>query len=801
MKNRFALIDTVAHTIVALLILIALAACGGGGGGGADPATTPTVARIDIDRPTVMLTAPGQERQLSARASTSDGTAVDAKVSWTSSAPGQVQVDANGKVRAVTALGSAQIVAEVNGVRSTPVLVSTVELHPGTLLVRDAEVARIGTPEAAAAPAETIVYDVWLAGVAPPAPGALVLASETSPVGGRVVASAVEDGLTRVRLQVLNLPDLLARYDFNWTLDLSAYDIVWREPAATGTSQRARAAREHTLDETEVRLADRTIPPGSARPICTLSASAKLQTSPVKAKVSGNPKVEILSSRLNASLPPGRLRAVLKGDIKLETEVGLMAEAGLNGEVKCELTGGSIPIPLFAFAGLEIPLGIGAKASGTLEVASLDIGLAGELGATFELGVDCAPPAPCAVVHSAEPVREFKPHVKASTTEGDGLKVELKASAYLMTGLNVVLIQKVLVFKALEATAGPEQSADFGTLKRQADDLPYASNYKLKIAAEIGPGTNLKKAIEKLTGTEGDNFSFKLPIEVPLSESPNGTWKPDKTSALPDRDTVRLTIDVKPESTRYFALGYNIQSIEIHRRSEGEREFALLHTLGAAEPQARFIWDWSPTAADAGKNEFAVFAVSKLPVVRLEIGTVQEVQVGCIGGTGSARPQAQQSSGGVCKEQWIGRAEGETNDLIRFSMEEEPMVWEQDLTLQIGPGVSALRPRGSVRVQLLAHTNLGCTVTPEVFDTFPASSLMTVHRNVDPPQYTFGLQVDATITISCPNSAPLTFPTRVLSINGTGTLTREGTLMEFNQSSPQGRYAYRFELKPPDASP
>ena len=93
--------------VLLALGLLALAACGGG-----SSATDETVARLEVDRPHVLLTGPGQERQVSVRGFNAGGGSVDAKVVWTSSAPDQISVDGNGKLRSITALGSAQIVAE-----------------------------------------------------------------------------------------------------------------------------------------------------------------------------------------------------------------------------------------------------------------------------------------------------------------------------------------------------------------------------------------------------------------------------------------------------------------------------------------------------------------------------------------------------------------------------------------------------------------------------------------------------------------------------------------------------------------
>ncbi|MCW5632391.1 MAG: hypothetical protein KIT17_03575 [Rubrivivax sp.] len=779
---------------------------GAGSGGGNDP-TREKVVRLELVQQGVLLTGAGQERQLTVRALNGSGAQIDANVVWTSSAPERISVDATGKVRAVTPLGSAQITAESGGVRSRPLLVMTAELHPGTLQVTDANVVRIGEPLTSGPPLPRagIEYDVWLSGVAPPQPGTVVLAVEDSPVAGRVVEAAIDGNLVRVRLRLLDMPDVLARYDIDWVIDVTAFDMVY-DPAAAGFSTRRDEkplSHERRLDSTEVRVPDWSFPPGSPSPLCRASAAAKLTTQPTKVKVGGSPKIVYRDSHLHVGLPSGTFRLALVGDFKIETQVGLVADAGLSGTVECELPPKAlgIPIPIAGPFGLSIPVSVGLKVKGEVELAKLDISLSGENGASFELGVDCKPAQPCTLLDTATPINKFEPHLEVHGANIDGMRIKLGAHLYFHTGLNVVLLGRLVTFEAVDVKVGPKQTADFGTLKRQADDRPYASNYKLFFLTEIAPGKSAKKAIEFFTGVERDEFSMTLPIEADISESPNGTWSVDKTNPVPNRDTVLFDIRVKPQSKDYFLLGYNIKRIEIYRKHESAPEYELVQALPATQPQVDFQWRWEPTTADAGRNDFAVFAVSNFEVVPLEIGTVASVQVGCIGGIGTEQMRAL-AAGGVCKEEWVGSASGEIFGAVKFNMP-APFLWEQDLTTVLAPGISALRPAKTgnlVTVEFTLWKDLGCTVTPERFDgsSFSAASLMTVDRNFDPPKYAWGLQIDAELTISCPDGGPGTLPGRVIAIDGLGELTERGTRMQGITSNQFGRSSYDFRLKEPD---
>ena len=129
----------------------------------------------------------------------------------------------------------------------------------------------------------------------------------------------------------------------------------------------------------------------------------------------------------------------------------------------------------------------------------------------------------------------------------DGLKIELEAMAYSLTGLDVVLVKP---FNVVDVKVGPKQSASFATVKRQVEQGDYASSYDLKFKIEASPGSDLKKAIDTLMGGEDRGGpGFSLGAQADISESPNGVWDADKkTNIVPDRDTVTFTVDLKPPS-------------------------------------------------------------------------------------------------------------------------------------------------------------------------------------------------------------------------------------------------------------
>ena len=136
-----------------------------------------------------------------------------------------MSVDAGGRLQA-NAVGSAQIVAEASGGKSAPTLVVVATPQAGALLVTDAQVMSVGAPLAvdpSVPPDAGTRYEVTLQGVAAPANGTVVLAAETAPVAGKVVATRAEAGDLVVTLAIAPLDQLFAAYDIDWNIDLSGF--------------------------------------------------------------------------------------------------------------------------------------------------------------------------------------------------------------------------------------------------------------------------------------------------------------------------------------------------------------------------------------------------------------------------------------------------------------------------------------------------------------------------------------------------------------------------------------------------
>ena len=108
-------------------------------------ASTAVVAKLEIEQTGLILTKADDTKQLSVKVSDALGNKLNVPVTWITSQPTSISVDAAGKVTALVNNGSSQIIAEVNGVQSAPLLVVITQPAANTILVNDSQI--IGEPQ------------------------------------------------------------------------------------------------------------------------------------------------------------------------------------------------------------------------------------------------------------------------------------------------------------------------------------------------------------------------------------------------------------------------------------------------------------------------------------------------------------------------------------------------------------------------------------------------------------------------------------------------------------------------------
>ena len=611
-----------------LAFLVLSGACGGGETSPADsvdagPVTDvdarPTaVVRVKISPAALLFTAAGQEHVLVAEALDIAGQPIAGAVTWTSSDPAQVTVSADGMVRSVVGIGSAQVFAEVEGVRSPLLQVIVVEAKAGAVLVTDAQVVEVGTMTLipGAEPEAGGEYEVKLRGVPAPDVGTVVMASEGAKVGGTVVGSRVEGDLTIVRLRFTRFSDLLDRYSLSLRWRLEDLEMTNDDGSPLATNLLPGVA---------------TKPEGKFPPSplsCTATAAAKLSKNVVELSLEKKGELTYVDSKDDPTLPPKFSQLRYQGEIALVGSIGLKAEASFDGSVSCEFKK-PFPILIGGFLSLigtpAVPIGLGVSFGGKFVVASLELTLNGKIGVTFDLGVRCGPgDLPCKGFQNIEKINELKPKVEGP--HKDQMRLKLDASMYVLTGLDFAIFGGLAgSYSLVEFKVAPTQSANLAFVTSQGNEKDYASSYELKFGYSLGLGSDVKKLIAYVGGGLVA-IDAKLEDNISLAKSPTGTLVVDKPKIAANQNAMFTTTLV---STDYWKLGYNVKSVKLYRKKKGSDTYDLKATIPASPGMTKFDWLFRPTDLDYGEQEFFAFVETQFPFFELEIAndTATKIEV------------------------------------------------------------------------------------------------------------------------------------------------------------------------------
>lgn len=750
------------------------------------PQTGPplTSGSVTVNRSSVLLTGAGQTRQLTVQTANDAGVPVNAAVTWSSSAPDQVSVDASGLITA-RAIGSAMIFATSGAVKSSPVFIVVAEPQPGALLLNDAQVVSVGPPLGLApgeVPTVGTQYEVRVSGLATaPAPGTVVLAAENATVAGKVVSTRSEAGAMVLTLAMARLGELLTRYDIDFRIDLPAL------PPLIGTGSGAAI-----------------VSGGVARQRASAGAASGsfVATPPISCDASLGPvlldrKVQIAPTstlKLDVVDLPGHTRRAIVGDLKLVGLISMKLNAGLRFTGKCELqlpirvpVGGLLAVGVMP----QVRLGVGVEVEGGLSVTAGEVSVTGEYGARMEVGWECGgAQANCRSLETVSRIDELKPKVEVFNPQ-TGMRVELSGQFYFLASLDAVFLTAFEV-GILEAKIGPVQSADLGLEEDQADNPGYASQYDLKIEAVLKPGSGLQRVLD-LIG-QGINLTFQATTTIPISESPKGTLTVSKSAVGLSGETVDFRVDLN--NTDYFLLGYNVVRVELWRKKPMESKFSRMRAFDiTASNQSIFTYTWQPTVDDFGVNEFAAFVYTQFPVPGLEISSnsVKQVTVNCFSSAPRVR-DATVAAANVCSDTFAGTARYFHPGEIQI---DATVTWRRNPAIpEVGGDLSYIAT-GSATVKWLSWENKGCTVSQDTFlingDDVKDSNELLVHYADSPASYNGLAQILFDVTVSCPGVPPQDYPLVMLWYIGGGPMTANKTVMEGRTDDGSGGYwEWRF---------
>lgn len=726
-----------------------------------------TVGSVVVDKPALFLTGGGQAARLAAQVFDPQGAAASASVSWTSSAPDKVSVDAAGRVLAL-AIGSAQIVAQAGGVRSAPTLVVVAQPQAGALLVTDAQVVSVGTPLRLAAGGVGTEYEVTLLGVATPAVGSLLIGAETAPVAGRVVAARTDAAGLVVTLALVPLPQLFSAYDIKFDIDLSAFGFepvpdraaVRASSFVWSAAERARAlARDRRLDVFEpFKVWD-----------CDATIKAKLLAAPISLSLDNKLHL-VLEDR------PGHSRHALEGSADIVGSAGIKVDAGFEAKGECKAQG-QLKLPVFGwFSAIVMPavrFGIGAELKSEILLVQGELSGTGKIGFEAVLGWECGgATAACRGLDQVKLTDNFKATSKIPS-END-MQAKISGQFFAIAGLDAAIFFGAANAELVEARIGPKQAFDLAFEDDQVARLDYAASYTLSLDGVVKPGSALQKAIEALIGDGSTAVSFQAAFTSKIAESPKGILSVSKSKVRPDAP-VDFTVNLDPATVAYGPLGYNVTGVELYRRREGEVKFTPFKFMDLIATHTA-TYRWVPALADAGRHEFAALVKTAIDVPLLEVAanSIKEVEVACFAASAQAldpaaraRAQAAPAPGTrerpqalACVDSWAGTATyiAKTPGLPTANIEAHSNVtWTWDHTEGGAPfEFHVYKPRGSFTLAFNSPDSCTFSLAPNSFtivdNPLAPAKLVIMDNPFTGPTYGIGgvQLIDTTVTASCP---------------------------------------------------
>jgi hypothetical protein len=653
---------------IALLAAVAPAACGGGGpsspavdgggGGGDGPAAGVDMpppyrlpGRIVLEPAALLFTKAGEQAQLRARVFDADGKAVERELTWESSRTGSVTVDGEGRVSSQVPLGSAQIHARAGDIVSDPVLVLIAEPAEGALLVSDAQI--VGQP-AIVDPAMALILGqaqrrVTLTGIPAPQPGTVVLAREGKAVAGKVVSATPKGTDVEVVLEGMPVLGLLRQIDVeaSYLVDDRALALAQlgppppaqarAHPDGRGARSAAGAVDDRTVTPRPRDLLPET-PPRHDRAFSLgpFACEAELGTNLISGEVSLTVRPSLPHTLiLRGNLATGFSEVVIRVEGQLATTLAgtVRLAPGFGGVVSCKAKFTRILIPvgglLSAVLGFQVPIGgkLGLEAALMLSPIELKPSVTG----TSSVAVGFAYTPATGFVNLTTTNNTFTPKMEMTGFSADDTPFRLEGglSAGVTTGVDLgsdVLesLGGAKPLEIVEAFLGAKLDFELGPQRSQLNDRDFASNYKVKLVAELGPAGPAQEALRWLGGPV--SLKPRVSAEKELGRSPFGMFTADKRRLKPD-ETVKLEVKLDPGSLTLAGVD-NVQEVRILRTNERNSTPEVVKTFSGSPGQGSFTYSWTPTLADLGIHWFHAVLVSTLaPGLPLEVTEDSELEV------------------------------------------------------------------------------------------------------------------------------------------------------------------------------
>ena len=528
---------------------------------------------VRVSPSSVILTDANSSVSLTAEVLDSHGSVIAAPVTWVSSDPAVVSVNAAGQITSHVDLGSAIISAESPGAPPTPVLVAVATPVDSAILLTDDEI--VGDPAPLDEPSAygpNFQYEVVLAAGPPPAPGAILINTGEKPVAGQVVSVDDSGSDPVVTLALLPLSDLFDALEIREQVNVGQIAQIEVDADFAGYDLHRSTTGNIVLSP----------PDGAAKAIvpvgeCTTPALSELFQFDFEQQGDAlyvTPDLDLVFEYTDAN---GLERLELVGSVQTVLDVNIAIQAQVEAEVRCQIDIVTLVIPFSGPLGLilspRIPLGVGFDLGGKVTDSLLRHNML--LSARLEMsgGIACNPD--CEGIGNVSASSQYVDRTFVEDDTGASadptigvFQVEVAAFAYAFANLALGPIIPALdiEFELIAAKGGNEQKIDLRSTQAQVDDPAYAAGFDLSTKWTLALGSSIQGLLDLLSINQlGD---FKLEYQDTLAMSPGGTVgfqdsQQNPTTSIEVGELMTVSVDVAP--THFLGLP-SVVGVDLYRR-------------------------------------------------------------------------------------------------------------------------------------------------------------------------------------------------------------------------------------------
>ena len=446
-------------------------------------------------------------QQITARALDAQGQVVNTPITYQSSKPAVIAVDASGQATAKS-VGSSQIVAVAGGVRSSPVIAASGILSENVVRIPDSKV--VGAPQFAAGVTPFSVgrtYTVILKDVSPTA-GKLWFsrAPNGMTVQGKVVSSRPVAGGTEVTLEIVPLSDVFKDLSISESVAVKAENLEFG--AATQAAYTIRREADDTFVFTP--KAANTLAPlsfnvGPFQCDGSLPDAAFNLGTPSFSLNTGSPRWDFDWDTPLPAIPfitdgrAGKARLLFTASPSLTLRSGSHSITSNfnNQSIVCRYRDSvKVPFDVFGF-GFAARMKPGLTLGGSFGAGTRTFSAVGTVSSNIRVGFDCRAPGGCTNLSQGN-----RGAVRGALSLGGagdlaGTLRDFQAGAFLDVGVEVTT--PVANFDLIRFTEGYQLNADFAPLDTQISS-GNPSDYKMGQYLKVDPFSLIKDFVKFLIG-------------------------------------------------------------------------------------------------------------------------------------------------------------------------------------------------------------------------------------------------------------------------------------------------------------